>query len=87
MMKGFNKRERRIIRWAYSDAARICWEREWEAHNDERRETPEAMAAHLKDLMPGRAHDILKYGCDLPKPRKLTKVTRFKLGKFLKNEK
>lgn len=75
-MKGFSKRERRIISYAYNDAARICWERESEAVNDgwTRKQSAKFMAGHLKELMPVRAEQILKYGCGLPRTRRLPPI-------------
>ena len=70
-MIGFNKRERQIILYAYKDAARICWEREWEAHHGHDKNNGEAMANQLTRLMSIRANQILRYGCRLPKPKRL----------------
>lgn len=72
-MKGFNKRERRIISYVYADAARICWERESEAHEGWNR-TGQNMAKLLKNIMSVRAEQILKRGCDLPRKRKFGDV-------------
>lgn len=71
-MKGFSARERRIISAVYRDAARICWEREWESRHDRytRKMKPGEMAKHLAELLPCRAIQILKWGCDLPRTSK-----------------
>lgn len=66
-MKGFNARERRIISAAYRDAARICWEREYEQRHLHYKQMGTDVARHLAELMPVRAKQILKYGCDLPR--------------------
>lgn len=71
-MKNFSKRERGIISRVYRDAARICWERERESRRGGHDEvSTKWMAAQLKDLMLVRREQILKYGCDLPRQRKL----------------
>ena len=66
-MKGFTRRERRIIAAVYRDAARICGEREWEARHDRYWNlSPSNMAHDLKELMGGRSRQVLKHGCSLP---------------------
>jgi len=65
-MKDFNARERRIISACYRDAARICWEREWEQRHNEGRMDGKTMAKHLAELCGTRHIQILKYKCHLP---------------------
>lgn len=80
-MRKFNKREREIIYRCYADSSRICYEREWEAHNNESTEaTLEGMAQSLKELMLVRCRQILKYDCELPIPKRLMKVQEWKIG-------
>ena len=76
-MKGFSRRERRIISYAYHDAARICWEREMESMRDGIQEAKH-MARQLKRIMGVRANMILRYGCDLPSKRKSEEISRLK---------
>lgn len=71
-MKDFNRRERLIISRAYHDAARICWERKRESLRGDNTQHGPSMAKHLMELMLVRSVQILKYGCHLPKKRKLT---------------
>ena len=74
-MKNFNLREREIIKRAYSDAARICWERACEANLGEHKSTSvEKISDHLKELMQTRLKQILKYNADLPAARRLKPV-------------